>query len=172
MAIDLFALLALTPQTGRLRILLSAAASDEDAEKACRSWLLTSELLFPAHQLKFSAPGETALLTLIKAGDMAPFVLEIEDGLAGFLGTLLSTGGAPLHATVDFERKVIQIAGQTVPGQRLYIQTGSTMKEVERLMLFHALEVTNGNKAAAARLLGISRRTLYNRLAQHSPTQQ
>lgn len=42
-----------------------------------------------------------------------------------------------------------------------------TIAEAERRMIFEALERNNGNRSAAAIELGISRRTLYNKLAEY-----
>ena len=43
----------------------------------------------------------------------------------------------------------------------------SSLKEVERNHIVWTLTNTGGNKALAARLLGISRKSLYDRLAEH-----
>jgi two-component system response regulator HydG len=40
------------------------------------------------------------------------------------------------------------------------------MEEVERRYIFHVLEAVQGNKTAAARILGIERKTLYRKLGQ------
>src|SRR5579862_2644129 len=45
--------------------------------------------------------------------------------------------------------------------------TFSSLKEVERNHIVWTLTNTGGNKALAARLLGISRKSLYDRLAEH-----
>jgi DNA-binding NtrC family response regulator len=42
-----------------------------------------------------------------------------------------------------------------------------SMAEIERRYLQHVLEAVNGNKTAAARILGFDRRTLYRKLAQY-----
>jgi transcriptional regulator with PAS, ATPase and Fis domain len=44
---------------------------------------------------------------------------------------------------------------------------GVSLDEVERSLIRQALEAARGNKAAAARLLGISRRALYSRMHTH-----
>jgi len=43
-----------------------------------------------------------------------------------------------------------------------------SLREIERDAIFDAIDATGGNTTAAARLLGISRSTLYRRLAQRS----
>lgn len=44
---------------------------------------------------------------------------------------------------------------------------GTPLEEVERALILHTLEVMGGNRTEAAKLLGISRRALYNRLRKH-----
>jgi len=44
---------------------------------------------------------------------------------------------------------------------------GTSLDQVERVMIIRALEVSENNRKAAADLLGISRRALYNKLAKH-----
>ncbi len=47
------------------------------------------------------------------------------------------------------------------------VRSGASMRSVERAAIASALEETSGNRAQAARLLGISVRTLYNRLKRY-----
>ncbi|MBN1479289.1 sigma-54-dependent Fis family transcriptional regulator [candidate division KSB1 bacterium] len=47
-------------------------------------------------------------------------------------------------------------------------EIGTTLEEVERRMILRALEVAGNNRKAAAELLGISRRAIYNKLKKHS----
>jgi two-component system, NtrC family, response regulator HydG len=44
---------------------------------------------------------------------------------------------------------------------------GGNLKEMERAAIEKALEASGGNKTQAARLLGITRKTLYRKLARH-----
>jgi DNA-binding NtrC family response regulator len=44
---------------------------------------------------------------------------------------------------------------------------GTPLQEVECALIQHILEVVNNNRTEAAKLLGISRRALYNRLHKH-----
>ena len=53
--------------------------------------------------------------------------------------------------------------GERIEGHAL----GPRMKTAEREVLIEALQITNNNRAQAARLLGISRRTLYYKLKEH-----
>jgi DNA-binding NtrC family response regulator len=53
---------------------------------------------------------------------------------------------------------------------------GTTVEEAEKQLILRTLEVIGGNKQKAARMLGISRRCLYNKLASYgistSPPQE
>lgn len=44
---------------------------------------------------------------------------------------------------------------------------GTTLQEIEREMILHALAATNNNRKKAAELLGISRRAIYNKLEKY-----
>jgi DNA-binding NtrC family response regulator len=57
----------------------------------------------------------------------------------------------------------------------LRIPVGTTLAEAERLLILRTLEVAEGNKQRAARILGISRRGLYTKLAaygEHVPAEE
>lgn len=45
---------------------------------------------------------------------------------------------------------------------------GTSLEEVEREMVSHTLAATNNNRKEAAKLLGISRRAIYNKLSKHN----
>lgn len=51
---------------------------------------------------------------------------------------------------------------------KLSLKLGTTLHEAEREMISHALAISKNNKKEAARLLGISRRALYNKLSKHN----
>ena len=48
----------------------------------------------------------------------------------------------------------------------LVIPRGTTLKKAERLLLTAALRWSGGRRATMAQLLGVSRRTLYNKLSK------
>jgi DNA-binding NtrC family response regulator len=57
----------------------------------------------------------------------------------------------------------------------LRIPVGTPLAEAERLLIIKTLEVSEGNKQRAARILGISRRGLYTKLAaygEHVPADE
>ena len=47
------------------------------------------------------------------------------------------------------------------------IELDAAVRKAERRALEKALRKANGNRTVAARILGVSRRTLYNKLAEH-----
>ncbi len=57
-------------------------------------------------------------------------------------------------------------------GQEIRIQTGSTLPEIERLSIIKTLQMAKGNKLKAAEILGISRRSLYNKLEEYNIDEQ
>jgi DNA-binding NtrC family response regulator len=52
-------------------------------------------------------------------------------------------------------------------GPHFEIRVGESLDEVEREFIFKTLDFTNGNKVRAAQILGISLKTLYNRLVRY-----
>ena len=70
----------------------------------------------------------------------------------------------PLLAAADLPND-IRRAGRRGPHFELRI--GETMDEIERELIFKTLDFTNGNKVRAAQILGISLKTLYNRLVRY-----
>jgi DNA-binding NtrC family response regulator len=53
------------------------------------------------------------------------------------------------------------------PGHgRVTIEIGTPLKDAERALIQRTLAAVNNNRSQAARLLGISRRTLYNKLEE------
>ena len=70
----------------------------------------------------------------------------------------------PLLAAADLPVEVRR-AGRKGPNFELRV--GESLDEVEREFIFKTLDFTNGNKVRAAQILGISLKTLYNRLVRY-----
>jgi DNA-binding NtrC family response regulator len=70
----------------------------------------------------------------------------------------------PLLAASDLPND-IRRAGRK--GPHFEIRVGESLDEVEREFIFKTLDFTNGNKVRAAQILGISLKTLYNRLMRY-----
>ncbi len=54
-----------------------------------------------------------------------------------------------------------------IPPNAIVVQLGTTIQDAEKLLILRTLEYVGGNKQKAARVLGISRRCLYNRLEEY-----
>jgi len=67
--------------------------------------------------------------------------------------------------TLDhLSEEIVETAGDTVAGPRSLSAQGADLRAMTRSAIDQALESTGGNVSAAARLLGISRNTLYRRM--------
>ncbi len=53
------------------------------------------------------------------------------------------------------------------PKKRLQLKVGASLADMEREMIRATLEETEGNRAAAARILGVGRKTLYRKLDEY-----
>lgn len=57
------------------------------------------------------------------------------------------------------------------PEKRVQFKPGMSLAEVERIVITDTLESCNGNKTRTAAVLGISLKTLYNRLNEYRALQ-
>ena len=99
---------------------------------------------------------------------------RLPDGrLAGRLIGLGVTGSIAAYKAVELlralraEDAVAGVERATAPpasGGGLTIQVGASIADLERVLIRATLEHVAGDKPAAARILGISVKTLYNRL--------
>ncbi len=90
--------------------------------------------------------------------------------LANIVERLAVTCQAGNISLADLPKEVLEEAGQAAGSlERLkeLPQDGVPLKEVERELILRTLQKTAGNKHAAAKMLGITRRLLYLRLAEY-----
>jgi DNA-binding NtrC family response regulator len=98
------------------------------------------------------------------------------------LGALTSSAASPAAPEVVTPRNPqpaeVRVEARPVPVEDhplvLRIPVGTPLAEAERLLIIKTLEVSDGNKQRAARILGISRRGLYTKLAaygEHVPAE-
>jgi DNA-binding NtrC family response regulator len=81
---------------------------------------------------------------------------------------ILCSDGAPLdvgHLPVGFGKTQ---AAQPVDASVVPVRVGSTVDEMERLLIQHTLESTGQNKTRASEILGISLKTLHNKLKEYT----
>jgi len=60
-----------------------------------------------------------------------------------------------------------EIRATTARGRPLHLRLGASIAEMEREMIRATLEHTDGNRAAAARVLGLGRKTLYRKIEEY-----
>jgi DNA-binding NtrC family response regulator len=85
---------------------------------------------------------------------------------------ILCLDGAPLdagHLPPGFG-SAQAVAAQSVDASLVPVRVGSTVDEAERLLILRTLEATGGNKTRAAEILGVSLKTLHNKLKEYNRT--
>ncbi len=85
----------------------------------------------------------------------SPFVTEIPEAVA------LTGITRPKDATPAAAPTVPEAGGGTI------LRLDAQLRAAEKRAIEHALRVAEGNRTKAARLLGVSRQTLYNKLKEH-----
>ncbi|MFZ1086841.1 MAG: sigma-54 dependent transcriptional regulator [Terracidiphilus sp.] len=83
---------------------------------------------------------------------------------------ILGTDGAPLYAShlpSGFGKAQSQ-AEPHIEAGTMQLRVGTTMGEAERQLILHTLESTGQNKTRAAEILGISPKTLHNKLREYT----
>jgi DNA-binding NtrC family response regulator len=83
---------------------------------------------------------------------------------------VLCNDGAPLdagHLPSNFGKAQAQ-AAQPLDSSVVQVRVGSTVDEMERLLILRTLESTGQNKTRAAEILGVSLKTMHNKLKEYS----
>jgi two-component system response regulator AtoC len=92
--------------------------------------------------------------------------------LQNFMERLMLFSDGPVIVEADVRRELGRRLGlpSAQPGAELTGTLEAQRRQVERDAVVAALHEAKGNRSAAARLLGISRRTFYNKLEEHGLT--
>jgi DNA-binding NtrC family response regulator len=77
----------------------------------------------------------------------------------------LSPGPAITEDDLAFLRATSVAAGPVLPAELAELPLTEAVSRVERALIVRALALSNGNRADAARRLGISRQSLYTKMA-------
>jgi DNA-binding NtrC family response regulator len=72
----------------------------------------------------------------------------------------------PISGAAEPQAQPQQITTETHEGDSIRVRPGAKMEEIEEAYINLVLQQTNNNKTKAADILGISVRTLHNRLGQ------
>ncbi len=83
------------------------------------------------------------------------------------LRAVLSAG----QSTLIKRKHLPELASRSsVAAMNVTFKTGTTLSEVEKTMIIQTIKAVKGNKLKAANILGISRRSLYNKLEEYQIT--
>ncbi len=82
---------------------------------------------------------------------------------------LCGTGavGVP-HLPPGFGSRGVEASAESAVANSVKVEVGTTVDEAERLLIVKTLASTNNNKTRAAEILGISLKTLHNKLKEYS----
>jgi DNA-binding NtrC family response regulator len=111
-----------------------------------------------------NAVQRAAILSCGKTPRQADFLLSMNpdsqlDTLRAQVGQ-----GARIHDTID---TVVDSRALATSAGHLQIRSGTTVQEMERALIMETLRATGDNRTEAAKLLGISIRTLRNKLHEY-----
>jgi DNA-binding NtrC family response regulator len=76
----------------------------------------------------------------------------------------------PEHLPQGFGKD--QEQAEQADGNSITVQVGATVDEAERMLILRTLEATGQNKTKAAEILGVSLKTLHNKLKEYSQARQ
>ena len=117
---------------------------------------------------------DRAIMLLVGAGVTCLDVLKALREMSPQCEVALMTGYSDLDGAVDTIRRALDEQGLEFEGaSRASLAAGrhpgatAPLVEVEREHIIRTLEKVRGNKAVAARILGISRRAFYRQLERH-----
>lgn len=115
---------------------------------------------------------DRAVLALVGTGVTCLDILRALRTLHPQCEAVLTTGYGSLDAAVDALKQNIHDGGgsdgaSVQPGERPPVAVPASLVDVERDHIVRTLEQVRGNKAVAARLLGVSRRSFYRQLERH-----
>ena len=117
----------------------------------------------------FGVDDDRAVLTLVGTGVTCLDVLRMVRDVSPQCEAVLMTGYGTLDAAVDAMKERMRNASppSQLADERSVRVAPIPLVEVERDHIVRTLEQVGGNKAVAARLLGVSRRAFYRQLERH-----
>jgi transcriptional regulator with PAS, ATPase and Fis domain len=88
---------------------------------------------------------------------------------------ILCPDGAPLdssHLPRTFGTPQLPVAARAGDANVVPVRVGTTVSEAERMLILRTLESTGQNKTRAAEILGVSLKTLHNKLKEYSHSRE
>jgi two-component system NtrC family response regulator len=105
-------------------------------------------------------PASASALELLERHDWPGNVREIRNLAESAAFLTFGRGPIPVDALPDWLREAVR-------RRELFEAPAPSLRDTEREALMQALREAGGNRSAAARALGISRQTLYTKIAKH-----
>jgi DNA-binding NtrC family response regulator len=122
------------------------------------------------HGRKVSALSDTVLQQFLEyswPGNVREMRNTLERAVIVCSGTMVE----PKHLPPNFGSGLAHTSHEAENGNGIRLGVGTTVGEAERLLIMKTLESTNNNKTRAAEILGISLKTLHNKLKEYSSSQ-
>lgn len=116
------------------------------------------------HGRKVAAVSE-AVLNLFQGHSWPGNVRELRNTLERAVIVCEGSVVETKHLPPDFGRSTMRTSSED-PGA-VHLGVGTTVREAEKLLILKTLESTNNNKTRAAEILGISLKTLHNKLKEY-----
>jgi DNA-binding NtrC family response regulator len=116
------------------------------------------------HGRNIGMVGETVMQTLVDfswPGNVRELRNVLERAVIVCEGSIIE----PAHLPPGFGQTTPRYSVQEANAVR--VQVGTTVEEAERLLILKTLETTSNNKTRAAEILGISLKTLHNKLKEY-----
>jgi len=119
------------------------------------------------HGRKVAAVSE-AVLNLFQGYSWPGNVRELRNTLERAVIVCEGSVVETKHLPPDFGRTTVRTSSEDPDAVRLGV--GTTVREAEKMLILKTLESTNNNKTRAAEILGISLKTLHNKLKEYGST--
>jgi len=120
------------------------------------------------HQRKVTGIDSEMLARLV-AHDWPGNVRELRNSIERAVVLCSEVQLQSRHLPPGFGTKTIRPASE-LPANAIQLEVGATVDDAERMLIFKTLESTHNNKTRAAEILGISLKTLHNKLREYGNT--
>ncbi|MEO5350143.1 MAG: sigma-54 dependent transcriptional regulator [Magnetococcus sp. YQC-3] len=107
-------------------------------------------------------------LLMAEGREIQPEDLMIDVPLVSSVRSAAVSGQAVPYPSPELFAAPMAPVGEEDEKQRLHLPVGTTVREMEEFLIFRTLDEVNGNRTRAAELLGISIRTLRNKLNEYA----
>jgi DNA-binding NtrC family response regulator len=121
------------------------------------------------HQLQGHRHRQRDLLARLVAHDWPGNVRELRNAIERAVVLCGEGQIQSRHLPPGFGTRLIRAVPE-LPPNAIQLEVGATVDDAERMLIFKTLESTHNNKTRAAEILGISLKTLHNKLREYGST--